>query len=148
MSHWAVSGEGSTKRHSLLSDINNDGCPIPGLNVSVVSSRQVLGIQCHCTEPRRMGGGRTSSSTNFSSKVSRKRFQRSKSLVLYLCTLVQEFMLHESNSQTMLLSKPRVFLPSDVRKKTTFCFITSTKTNLVRRHQGVYFDLPVAISKF
>ena len=76
---------------------------ISGLNVSVVISRQVLGIQCHYTELRHMGGGRTSSFTNFSSKVSRKRFQRSKSLALYLCTFVHEFMLHERKPQTLLI---------------------------------------------
>ena len=50
-----------------------------------------------------MEGGQTSSFTNFSSKVSRKRFQRSKSLALYLCTFVHEFMLHERKPQTMLI---------------------------------------------
>ena len=73
----------------------NDDCPILGLNVSVVISRQVLGIQCHYTELRHMGGGRTSSFTNFSSKVSPKRFQNSKYLLLFLNTLLYEFVLHD-----------------------------------------------------
>ena len=87
---------------------------ISGLNVSVVISRQVLGIQCHYTELRHMGGGRTSSFTNFSSKVSRKRFQRSKSLALYNCICAHLFV--KENLKPCWFSQ-LVFLHSDGRKK-------------------------------
>ena len=127
----------------LLWTAKNDDCPISGLSVSVVSLRQVLWIQCHCTEPRRMEGGQTSSFT-FQAKF---LGSISKGVNLSLCICAHLFMSLCSMKENL---KPcwfsqLVFLHSDGRKKDDI-LLYHFHRNLVRRHQGVYVDLPVGIS--